>query len=79
MSDQPPEKKPSHYPRSCVRTHYQAEDNKPTRQTVEHSVVGGEVDRERERTPTQMISIKHPMKIPPILYISNDQNIVILM
>ena len=40
--------KPSHYPRSCVKIHYQAEANKPTRQTVKHSVVEGEVNRERE-------------------------------
>ena len=49
--------------------------NKIDRRTL--SGEGG--SRQRERTPTQMISIKHPTKIPPILYISNDQNIVILM
>ena len=79
MSDQSPEKTLTLSSVMCENPlpSRSQQTNKIDRRTL--SGGGRSRQRERERTLTQMISTKHPMKIPPILYISNDQNIVILM
>ena len=77
MSDQPPEKTLTLSSVMCENPipSRSRQTNKIDRETLDNG--GG--SKHRERTPTQMILIKHSTKIPPILYISNDQNIVILM
>ena len=77
MSDQSPEKTLTLSSVMCENPlpSRSQQTNKIDRKTLNNG--GG--SKQRERTPTQMILIEHPTKIPPILYISNDQNIVILM